>query len=159
MSAALHFGHIACGYGVSVSRRTSRNFDPCVDQVALARGFVKAVVDEWGLDVPDAELVAGELAANAVVHARSRYTVTLRDGNGRVTIEVADRNVRLPAPAEIPLTALSGRGLAIVARLSAAWGVRSSDRGKVVWAELTAGHKTAGHKPAGHRTAGHKAIS
>lgn len=95
-----------------------------------------------GLEVPDAELVVGELVANALMHARSRYTVTVCDDEGILTIEVADRDVRLPTPIEIGPSALSGRGLSLVARLADAWGVRSDLEGKVVWAELAAPERT-----------------
>jgi anti-sigma regulatory factor (Ser/Thr protein kinase) len=113
-------------------------FGSAPTDVARARRFARAVADQWGLDVPDLELVVGELASNAVLHAGSGYTVRLcRDGAGLV-VEVADGNPRQPRVngGDASTGALSGRGLAIVGRVSACWGVRADGPGKVVWATL-----------------------
>lgn len=85
-----------------------------------------------------AELVASELAVNAVRHGRPPATLTLRRLPGRLRIEVANA----PGPGEPTLGALDGdapggRGLAIVSRASADWGWRRDEEGLVtVWAEV-----------------------
>ncbi|MHB1533401.1 MAG: ATP-binding protein [Acidimicrobiales bacterium] len=102
-----------------------------------ARHFVGAAVGDWGIEAEDAVLVASELATNAVLHARSQFTVTLTCDDGELTVEVADHNPRLPVVVPAPSSALSGRGLHIVDAVSAAWGVHSRpDDGKTIWAKL-----------------------
>lgn len=121
-----------------MARRASREFTPEPGEVGAARRFARTVAGEWSVDADGVELVVGELAANAVLHARSSYSVTLcRDGDW-VLVEVADHNARLPISATVPAQALSGRGLTIVDRLARTWGVRPESGGKVVWAELPA---------------------
>lgn len=85
----------------------------------------------------DAALVATELVANVVDHARTACVVAVgRDDNG-LRIEVEDfYPCSLPGPRPVDLTALRGRGLHVVAGLSAAWGMRELPRGKSVWAVL-----------------------
>lgn len=107
--------------------------------VGRVRQFVDQTVTEWELDPTreDARLIATELAANAVVHARTGYRVTLRsDGFGYLRIEVRDHNSRMPTPAGPPEGATSARGLAVVGALAAAWGSRLDGDGKVIWAEI-----------------------
>jgi anti-sigma regulatory factor (Ser/Thr protein kinase) len=115
-----------------------REFGSAAGDVADARRFARAVADRWGLAVPDLELVVGELASNAVLHAGGRYTVRLCHGRAGLVVEVADGNPRQPrmSGGDAPVRALSGRGLAIVGRISACWGVRADGTGKIVWATL-----------------------
>ncbi len=86
--------------------------------------------------VDDARLIITELAANAVVHARSPFTVSIRSENSTVRIFVRDGSEVAPALREASLTAPSGRGLRLVATLASRWGVDPASDGKVVWAEL-----------------------
>ncbi len=86
----------------------------------------------------NAQLVLSELATNAVVHARSRFSVGIRCTTRGVLLSVADAS---PAPPAIlaqgsPLE--SGCGLRLVAALASDWGTEFTARGKTVWAELTA---------------------
>jgi anti-sigma regulatory factor (Ser/Thr protein kinase) len=120
--------------------RASRTFEPKAHEVMAARRFVTATLAAWSLEQPDAALLVSELATNAVLHARSDFTVTI-DGRGdRIRIEVQDPNPRLPSPASVPAAAYSGRGLMIVQELSTAWGVEShADQGKTVWFEIKVG--------------------
>ena len=126
------------GYERVVQHRATRDFDPDPSQVAAVRRFVREVAAGWDIQVGDLELVVGELAANAVLHARSAYSVQLQREQDRVLVEVSDHNSRLPAATTVPARALSGRGLIIVQRLARSWGVRPEMDGKVVWAELSA---------------------
>jgi anti-sigma regulatory factor (Ser/Thr protein kinase) len=87
------------------------------------------------LDV--AQIVVTELAANAVMHARSSFLVSLRGERGEaVRIAVRDRSHLMPAMRMDPAPTPSGRGLHLVAVLSRRWGVDVTADGKVVWAEL-----------------------
>ncbi|HEX3948103.1 MAG TPA: ATP-binding protein [Acidimicrobiales bacterium] len=121
-----------------MSHRVSQQFDPDPRQVGDARRFARAAVEGWGLKADDLELVVGELAANAVLHARSPYALSLHHDDGLLLVEVSDSNVRYPLVADAPARSLSGRGLGIVARLARSWGVRPDGDGKVVWVELPA---------------------
>ena len=113
----------------------------------LARRLVSKRLGEWGhphgSPVHDAvTLVAGELAANAVRHGR----VPGRDFRLRlvlgavVRVEVADTRTEARPERRAPdAEAESGRGLLLVARLAARWGVaeRPGAPGKTVWAEVS----------------------
>jgi anti-sigma regulatory factor (Ser/Thr protein kinase) len=98
--------------------------------VTAATQFAAEAVEAWGLDPGDAELVVGELAANALIHAESPFTVSLTYEPNRLRIEVTDDGPGLPSPTE------DGFGLRIVDGVSC-WGVhRRVAGGKTVWAEL-----------------------
>jgi anti-sigma regulatory factor (Ser/Thr protein kinase) len=103
------------------------------------RHVVVDTLSRWHLDhdlIDHAALVSSEMAANAVVHARSSFSVTLRAGEGLVRIEV--RDTRPAADGDLPrLVARPGRGLGVVAALSQRWGVDAADTGKTVWAEFS----------------------
>lgn len=107
-----------------------------------ARAARRFVVDElrtrgYGDElVADAALVITELAANVLVHAHSAFTVSVSSKPDGVCISVYDGSCRLPSARGKILTAQSGRGLGLVAGLSAGWGAEPTSDGKVVWAEL-----------------------
>lgn len=104
-----------------------------------ARRFVRTTLRSWEReDLADAAaLVVSELATNAVLHARTPFTVRLLlDGAGRLRLEVTDASQRRPDRRGHSPQASTGRGLAIVAELAAAWGVDVAEGGKTVWAEL-----------------------
>jgi hypothetical protein len=106
------------------------------------------VLDDWqlvGAVRGDAVLVVAELAANAAIHTRTPYTVTLRRAGDGVRVDVLDaRPEQLPVVVPLVGTAVdmtirstTGRGLQIVATLSDRWGVSTSNGAKAVWAELS----------------------
>ena len=103
------------------------------------RRFLAASLAAAGVD-PDqawvATLLGHELVANAVQHARTDLEVRLHVDDDTVRVEVCDDNPRRPVPARAPLTATSGRGLVLVARLADQWGVDADDDGKVVWFQV-----------------------
>ncbi len=103
-----------------------------------ARRFVADTLASWdrpGL-VDDAVLAVAELAANAMVHAASDFTVGLSRTGGGILLEVADRSHAIPTRRLAGPTALGGRGLILVDELGRRWGHRLVDGGKVVWVEL-----------------------
>jgi len=107
----------------------------------LAREFVTLHLEQHhpGL-VHEARLVASELAANAVRHARTQFSITIERRDGEVTISVRDWSSEQPVP-EVPvMLATGGRGLMLVDALSAMWGVTvKADGGKSVWARFRTG--------------------
>ncbi|MFF9144938.1 ATP-binding protein [Streptomyces sp. NPDC014861] len=98
----------------------------------------------------DLTLIAGELAANALLHggtpARVTMTVTrTADGAGVVRLEFTDSGTGFDLERvlragergrEEPAERCDGRGLLIVAALSTRWGFRRIRAGHEVWAEL-----------------------
>lgn len=108
------------------------------DAAAGARAFVRSVLwslgADWALD--DATLVCSELVTNALLHARTDFTVEIQVNDHGVRIQVVDGNLRAPSRPEIPPIATSGRGLLLVEALSAKWGVELREDGKAVWADL-----------------------
>ncbi len=105
---------------------------------ATARHFAVAALCEWGLaDVADdAALVVTELAANAIVHAGSRFTVILSARGTVLRIAVRD-GCPLPAGGQAALMPLPLHGLGAVDALAARWGVESLGKaGKTVWVDL-----------------------
>ncbi|WP_376771576.1 ATP-binding protein [Streptosporangium saharense] len=116
-----------------------RAFPGTREQVGQARRFVRACLPHH----PDAELVASELATNAVEHTRTGepggiFTVLVRlraDGTAYLAIEdqggSAVFGVRTPGRE-------GGRGLHLVAALTLSWGVKGDAASRTVWAELPA---------------------
>jgi anti-sigma regulatory factor (Ser/Thr protein kinase) len=115
----------------------SAHFQRSIDSPRAARHFVVEQMQSWGWCDPglldDAALVITELAANAVVHAQSEFTVILSTGRAGVRIAVHDNE----AVDEARLIVRTGRGLGLVSRLSRSWGADRTDEGKLVWAILT----------------------
>jgi anti-sigma regulatory factor (Ser/Thr protein kinase) len=121
---------------MKISSSIAETFTPDPDQVGAARRLATSGARAWGVAADDMVSVVSELAANAVQHGRSRFTVSLGYDGSCITIEVADDNPRLPALVPATAVALSGRGLGVVDSLASNWGARPSGDGKVVWAEV-----------------------
>lgn len=93
-------------------------------------------------DCDDVVLVASELVGNAVVHCASSdrdLEVSWDVGENDIVVRVTDPSDVVPTARQADLTATSGRGLAIVAALSAEWGVdvAPAGGGKQVWARVS----------------------
>jgi anti-sigma regulatory factor (Ser/Thr protein kinase) len=107
--------------------------------VPAARRFLTEVLVAGGAGalLNDARLLISELAANAVQHAGTDFSVTVHLSVQRLYVEVRDGDpthegtVRAPDPEPI-----DGNGLRIVAQLSDDWGVKVVDHGKIVWFSL-----------------------
>jgi serine phosphatase RsbU (regulator of sigma subunit)/anti-sigma regulatory factor (Ser/Thr protein kinase) len=121
-------------------RKAALDLDPDPAAARAARRFVTATLDDWDLpDLADDVIsVVTELVTNATQHAGTTSQLRLRSHPGRLIIEVADSDGRIPRPAVTQAMDERHRGLLIVASLSERWGVRPTDRGKVVWAEIAA---------------------
>jgi hypothetical protein len=107
-----------------------------------ARSAAVAACHDWRVAhaASTAGLVAGELAINAVTHARSAPQLTISLEGPTVTVGVRDQ---LPGPAPRPqlrpVDRSGGWGLLMVAALATRWGVTAHDDGKTVWASVSTG--------------------
>jgi anti-sigma regulatory factor (Ser/Thr protein kinase) len=104
---------------------------------SVAREIACKHLLEHGLGgvVGDLRLVVSELATNAIMHAGTPFTLTLRGDDRSVLLEVRDGSALAAVLLPLPSTGASGRGLAIVERLSDRWGIaHHADGGKSVWA-------------------------
>lgn len=118
----------------------SVEYAPEPSAVREARTQVRRQLEGWGLaergEVADvAELLVGELATNALVHAESRFRLTLFAAHGVLRCEVADTERRVPRVLEAG-TGESGRGMFLVDALAQRWGCHRDGPGKTVWFEL-----------------------
>ncbi|MEV5548772.1 SpoIIE family protein phosphatase [Streptomyces sp. NPDC052309] len=122
----------------SPPRTPSRRLSPAPENVATARRFVRSALDGVTPDVVDtAELLAGELVTNAVIHARTEIEVSAWAVGGRVHVRVSDhRQDRGLVPHDRHPYACTGRGLTLVDELATSHGVHSSADRKTVWFEL-----------------------
>ena len=118
----------------------AQRFRPDPQAVSAARRFLRRALTaiEGG---PADDLVhmlvtaANELATNAVLHARTEFTVRVLIDAYRVRVEVSDGNTRMPQPCLTPADATSGRGLALVDGSGLQWGAERHARGKTVWVQ------------------------
>jgi anti-sigma regulatory factor (Ser/Thr protein kinase) len=110
-------------------------------QVSFARRFVVQALQEWGAERFEwaATALVSEMATNAVLHARTGFTVSLRLVDDVLRIAVADMSSRLPQQRVYGVEAATGRGLVLMDDLSDAHGVDASPDGKSVWCELRVG--------------------
>lgn len=94
----------------------------------------------------DVALVLSELVANSVRHASP-----LAGGEVEVSWDMTSRGIELrvtdgggadpPELRAVGVEDVSGRGLTIVAKLAAAWGVESTALGTTVWALVNGGRQ------------------
>lgn len=88
----------------------------------------------------DVSLVVGELAANAAVHARTPFVVSVSGHRTALFVRVRDLAPSAPVLRQLVGRAdeapgLGGRGLLLVESVSTAWGVDPGPGGgKSVWA-------------------------
>jgi CheY-like chemotaxis protein len=117
----------------------TRTFPPDLTSAGQARRFLDEIVERWNcqpaLDV--LRLLISEVVANAVVHARSEPTVSVRLLGPSIRIEVSDDSDLIAEPGDADTESEGGRGLAIVASQASAWGVSPRpEGGKTVWFEM-----------------------
>ena len=104
------------------------------------REIARRTLADWDLTelTDDVALGATELVTNAIRHARTEILLTMTLDT-QLTVSVRDGQPALRQPvggALVDPYATSGRGLHLVAAISADWGVTSVDGGKVVWFTL-----------------------
>ncbi|MCG7528858.1 SpoIIE family protein phosphatase [Streptomyces sp. OfavH-34-F] len=122
------------------SRRVQWEVPPDPAAVAGVRGQALRWLSEQGLDEEGfvTELILSELVTNAIRYGTEPITVRLLHDRSLIC-EVSDCSSTSPHLRYAATTDEGGRGLFLVAQFAQRWGVRYTDRGKVIWAEQTLG--------------------
>jgi anti-sigma regulatory factor (Ser/Thr protein kinase) len=102
---------------------------------ALAREFLRSstCAEHHSAVVDDAVLMVSELVTNSVLHGGPPVVVAVDCLADALQVRVRDGSRDLPAPRDADQTDENGRGLALVAEMSADWGVDPVADGKHVW--------------------------
>ena len=116
--------------------------EPC--NISAARRFVTDTLAAWNAAAFEwaAVMAASELATNALLHAGTRFTVSLRLDDDLLRLAVTDQSGRLPQQRVNGSQATTGRGLNLVYALSAAHGVEATAAGKTIWCDMRAGDES-----------------
>lgn len=106
---------------------------------AMARRFVSASLPDLDAShVADtAVLLASELVTNALLHGKASISIEVLGVTNGVRVAVTDEHPGLPALRPPSREDEHGRGLLLVEKLAARWGVDAHPPGKSVWFELT----------------------
>jgi anti-sigma regulatory factor (Ser/Thr protein kinase) len=107
--------------------------------VAEARAQVRATVRAWQVPVDAyvAALLTSELVTNAVRNeANPTVMLDVTCSSGRLRVDVHDTSRAMPAPADAPADAETGRGLIIVGAMADEWGFYATPGGKAVYFAL-----------------------
>jgi anti-sigma regulatory factor (Ser/Thr protein kinase) len=121
--------------GPSVVERTI--VPPAISSVPLTRRWLAERLAADPRELREtAALLTSELVTNAVLHAATEITITIRREPTGLRVEVADDDPQLPAVKQYDEAAATGRGLSVVTALADDWGVTRRAVGKVVWFEL-----------------------
>ena len=107
-----------------------------VSSLGEGRRFVAQTLRDWNIDESRIEpvmLVANELVANAIVHARSAPVLSLAETGSDLMLRVADGSQSLPVPRSSAADEIGGRGLQLVDALADRWGIDTNPTGKIVW--------------------------
>jgi anti-sigma regulatory factor (Ser/Thr protein kinase) len=113
-----------------------RTFPRSRSSVTQARRFVcDALAGIDGATRSEVAIMVSELAANAVLHAKTAFRVRITDNaDGKVRVEVIDTGPGEPRLRMTPPEQPGGRGLRIVAEFADRWGVaHEAAAGKTVW--------------------------
>jgi anti-sigma regulatory factor (Ser/Thr protein kinase) len=109
----------------------SRWFGASAGSPAAARQWARDVLPADGsVDVDAVVLLVSELTTNAVVHAKTPFTVTVRTGDAVVRVDVEDGS------AGAPERTAYGMGLRVTDDVASSWGWHPTGGGKSVWFEV-----------------------
>ena len=110
-----------------------------------ARTFVADRLGAWKLEhlLDTTLLLTTELVTNAVIHAGSPVSLTVRRALDRLRVEVADMGGGALKLREVDPDSVGGRGLMLIEALATAWGTSAFETGKLVWFELPASSAAA----------------
>jgi serine phosphatase RsbU (regulator of sigma subunit)/anti-sigma regulatory factor (Ser/Thr protein kinase) len=126
-------------------RMTSVLVPPHTIAVRGVRRWTSAQLESWGVSddvVPNAVMCVSELVSNVVQHAGTSARVTMELAD-RLLVTVEDTGT-WGAPRSGPenLSAVNGRGLALVAAVSVAMGHARGAEGSTVWFEMALNGKS-----------------
>lgn len=146
---------VAAGSRMPVAPRETVELPANRDAPAAGRELVAGACRRWRLDRWSrlAQLLASELVTNAVVHAGTPLSVTLRHLDDALQVAVRDGDPRLvdqppPGPHRLP-AGEPGRGLLLLATLATDWGCAPTSDGKVTWANVALTPPRTGSSNAG----------
>ncbi|MGW3683007.1 ATP-binding protein [Streptomyces prasinus] len=127
--------------GISFNNFAAAKIHASAEGLARTRAFTRSCLQRWNLEAVSSDVVAvvGELTANAVRHGLSVEGdpwLALATSPRSVMCITWDPNPKLPEPQTADLMDQGGRGLTVVAGLSALWGWSREDPGKTVWAHV-----------------------
>jgi PAS domain S-box-containing protein len=125
----------------SVDESLSHRLEPARSAAADARQLVADHLEARDLPaglVADAVLATSELVTNAVLYGQPPIDLRMRIEGADVVVEVRDQAAHQPRKLRPDDDDEHGRGLQIVAALSARWGTRPTEEGKAVWCMLSA---------------------
>jgi anti-sigma regulatory factor (Ser/Thr protein kinase) len=106
---------------------------------AEARRQVRAAICAWEIPVDRdvATLLTSELVTNAIRHEVTGIVMlAISCSVGQLRVDVYDTSRSLPMLIDAPVDAEAGRGLMLVATLSAEWGFYRTPAGKAVYFTL-----------------------
>lgn len=118
----------------------TRSFSAETASVPAARRFVRATLQDLELlsAWDAAEMLVSELVTNAVLHARTSFTVSVERHDQAVRVSVTDLSSATPRQRSYGNDSTTGRGLRLVATIALSWGVDRTVAGKTVWFEVRA---------------------
>lgn len=111
--------------------------EPEPESVPSARRFVLDL--GWADDEKTREqlgALTSELVTNAVLHARTPFTLKVSVMANRIRVAVTDGSKARPTLKQHEKTSPTGRGLRIIESIADRWGVDPARSGKTVWFEL-----------------------
>jgi hypothetical protein len=107
--------------------------------VAEARRQVRAAIDAWRVSVdPDiAVLLTSDLVTSMIMHGDGEaIMLAVRCSRGYLRVDVYDTSSSLPVAADEPARTETGRGLVLIAALSAEWGSFRTPAGEAAYFTL-----------------------
>ena len=121
---------------MEIEREALVHLTPDASSLREGRRFVAETLQGWDVDealIEPVLLVANELVANAIVHARSAPVLSLAEAGSDLMVRVADDSPVEPVPRAATANESGGSGLILVEALADRWGFDAHSSGKVVW--------------------------
>jgi hypothetical protein len=112
------------------------DFTPTIEAPRRARAMLRAKLADLQFSedlIERLTLAASELAANAVLHARTPFRLRVQPRAASIWVGVEDRD---PLTSPLDVVGRSPHGLGLLAVLALRWGVIPGEAGKTIWAEI-----------------------